>query len=116
MLLIIIGLGILYMFNPIDYRWMPRCLVKQLTGLSCPGCGLMRAAYAALHGHFAEAVAYNYWLLLTVPYVLVLIMQRLMPAGRIKNRVGQLLYHRYTLSFYIVTFLAWFFIRNIYDL
>lgn len=116
MLLTVIGLGILYMLNPIDYKWMPRCLVKQLTGLSCPGCGLMRATYAALHGRFAEAVSYNYWLLLTVPYVLALVMQRLMPAGRMKGRVGHVLEHRYTLGFYIITFIAWFVIRNIYAL
>lgn len=116
MLLIVIGLGILFMLNPIDYNWMPRCLVKQFTGLSCPGCGLMRAAHAALHGRFAEAVAYNYWLLLTVPYVLALIVQRFMPTGNVKSRVGQILGHRYMLGFYICTFLAWFVIRNIYDL
>ena len=114
--MIIIGLGILYMFNPIEYKWMPHCLVKQLTGLSCPGCGLMRAIYSALHGRFAEAFSYNYWLLLTVPYVIALIAQRLMPAGRLKSRVGRVLEHRYMLGFYIITFLAWFVIRNIYDL
>lgn len=116
MLLTVIGLGILYMFNPIDYGWMPRCVVKQFTGLSCPGCGLLRAAHAALHGRMAEAVGYNYWIVLTVPYVLALVVQRLLPEGKTKGRVGQLLAHRYTLGFYIVTFLAWFVIRNVYHL
>ena len=116
MLLIVIGLGILFMLNPIDYNWMPRCLVKQFTGLSCPGCGLMRATYSALHGRFAEALAYNYWLVLTIPYVLALLIEKVMPAGRTKSRVGHVLGHRYMLGFYIVTFLAWFVIRNVYNL
>ena len=104
------------MFNPIDYGWMPRCLVKQITGLSCPGCGLLRAVHAALHGRLAEAVSYNYWLLLTVPYVVALAMTWLLPAGRLKEKTQRLLLHRCVFSFYVATFLVWFVVRNIYGL
>ena len=108
------GLGILFMFNPIDYGWMPRCLVKQFTGFSCPGCGLLRAVHAALHGRFAEAVSYNYWLVLTVPYVAALVVVRLLPKGAVKEKTQRLLGSRCVIGFYIATFLAWFVVRNVW--
>ena len=115
-LTVCIGLGILYMFNPIDYLWVPKCPFKLLTGLSCPGCGLQRALHALLHGHLAEAAAYNYWLLFALPYLLALFIQRLMPGGRAKEKAGRLFEHKYTIAFYIVSFFAWFVIRNIWGL
>jgi hypothetical protein len=39
--------------------WYPGCMFHRLTGLHCPGCGLTRAAHAALNGHLAQALAYN---------------------------------------------------------
>jgi hypothetical protein len=111
-----IGLGILYMFNPIDNIWTPKCPFKLLTGLSCPGCGLQRALHALLHGRIAEAAAFNYWLLFALPYLLALVVQRLMPAGRTREKAGRLLEHRYLITFYIVSFFVWFVIRNIYHI
>ena len=104
----------MFMFNPIDYGWMPRCVVKQLTGLSCPGCGLLRAVHAALHGRFSEAVSYNYWLLLTVPYVAALAAARLLPKGGLKEKTQRLLESRCVIGFYLVSFVAWFVVRNVY--
>lgn len=39
--------------------WLPGCLFHELTGLHCPGCGLTRAAHAALHGDAAKAFYFN---------------------------------------------------------
>jgi hypothetical protein len=38
---------------------VPLCPVKWLTGQDCPTCGVTRALFALLHGHFAEAAALN---------------------------------------------------------
>ena len=104
----------MFMFNPIDSVWMPRCLFKSLTGLNCPGCGMLRAVHAALHGRLSEAVGYNYWLMLTVPYVSVLGLQWLLPQGKLKTTTQRLLVHRCVVGFYIVTFLVWFVLRNVW--
>ena len=40
-------------------RWFPGCMFHRLTGMYCPGCGMTRATYAALHGHFATAFRFN---------------------------------------------------------
>jgi hypothetical protein len=36
---------------------VPLCLVKWLTGLDCPGCGMTRAFLLLGHGRVADAVA-----------------------------------------------------------
>lgn len=35
------------------------CALNQWTGLHCPGCGMTRAAYAFLHGHWWQAFRFN---------------------------------------------------------
>lgn len=39
--------------------WLPGCLFHRMTGLSCPGCGMTRAAYAVLHGDLGGAFRLN---------------------------------------------------------
>ncbi len=39
--------------------WMPGCTFRKLTGLECPGCGMTRAAHAALNGRLAQAFSFN---------------------------------------------------------
>jgi hypothetical protein len=36
---------------------VPLCVVKGITGLDCPGCGMTRAFLFIGHGHFAAAAA-----------------------------------------------------------
>lgn len=108
-----IGLGILFMFNPIECVWMPRCLFRCVTGLSCPGCGTLRAVHAALHGRLREAVAFNYWLLLALPYVVAVAVGELLPAGRARDSLRRLTEHRVVIAFYLVTFFVWLVIRNV---
>ncbi|HBJ12946.1 MAG: DUF2752 domain-containing protein [Clostridia bacterium] len=46
------------------------CLFKQVTGISCPACGMTRAFYSILHLHFLDAVNYN---LLSIPLFIFII-------------------------------------------
>lgn len=39
--------------------WMPGCVFRKVTGLECPGCGMTRATYAALHGRIGDAFRFN---------------------------------------------------------
>lgn len=45
------------------------CVWRNITGHSCPGCGMTRAICASVHGNFIEAFTYN----LIYPVVLALI-------------------------------------------
>ena len=58
---------ILYFFAPTQYAFYPRCLFHALTGLSCPGCGSLRAIHNLLHGHWADAFHLNPLLIVLLP-------------------------------------------------
>ena len=49
----------LYQRGPSGLGWYPGCVFHKVTGLHCPGCGMTRAAYAALHGDFGHAFRMN---------------------------------------------------------
>ena len=44
-----------FLFDPLESPYMPQCLFRRLTGLSCPGCGSQRVAHALLPGDLAGA-------------------------------------------------------------
>lgn len=54
---------------PADTPLYPKCVLHQLTGLHCPGCGTARAAHAALNGEVRQAVAYNPLVPVVLPVV-----------------------------------------------
>jgi hypothetical protein len=50
------------------------CLVKNLSGFECPGCGLTRACSALIHGDVVAAIQFNGLIVVIAPllcYVLV---------------------------------------------
>ena len=48
-----------YVRNPFHAGAFPPCFLHAATGLSCPGCGGLRAVHALLHGQLAEAATLN---------------------------------------------------------
>ena len=52
---------------------LPPCPSEWLTGLFCPGCGTTRALHALLHLDFASAMAMNPLLVLSLPFVALLL-------------------------------------------
>jgi hypothetical protein len=58
---------VLFLFDPAHYRFYPRCLLYQTTGLLCPGCGSLRALHQLLHGQVLAAIRYNALLVLSAP-------------------------------------------------
>ncbi|MBQ2587376.1 MAG: DUF2752 domain-containing protein [Bacteroidaceae bacterium] len=91
--------------------FIPKCMWRVLTGTQCPACGIQRAAHAVLHGHFAEALSYNYFFILSIPFFfLVLLSDCILPP---KNALRRFTHHRYTLWTYIILFFAWWILRNL---
>lgn len=87
LVLILLAAGAAYFFvDPARFPFMPRCLFRWLTGWSCPACGMQRAAHALLHGRVAEAVGCNFFLLFSVPCLLLLAADRwLLPPARFRS-------------------------------
>ena len=70
--LVACALAFYYFINPSSALWFPRCPIKFLTGFSCPGCGGQRATHALLHGNVGEALSYNYFYIIAIPFVIAL--------------------------------------------
>ncbi len=61
------GIVVLFCFDPAHYRLYPTCVLHQVTGLYCPGCGALRAGHQLLHGHPVTALHYNALFVLSLP-------------------------------------------------
>ncbi|GDY19059.1 membrane protein [Verrucomicrobiota bacterium] len=54
-----VSVVVLFAFDPAQYSFYPRCTIKLLTGLDCPGCGGLRATHQLLHGQVLAAFRLN---------------------------------------------------------
>ena len=77
--LIVLGLGLLAFaltlvseYPPTDESFYPKCTLHRTTGLHCPGCGLTRSVFSLIHGRVAQAFAYNPFMALFSPFLLVM--------------------------------------------
>lgn len=96
---------------------MPKCPFKLLTGYSCPGCGIQRALHAALHGDLMKAIHYNYFLVYSLPYALLLVFERwVLSECSLQTKIRSVCENPKIVQLYVVLFTIWFIVRNIYDL
>ena len=104
---------ILFFFDPDETRWLPKCPFYALTGLECPSCGSQRAIYHLLHLEFKEAMRYNPFMLLSVPYCIMLIIVTCFDPQKRLEKLRRVCYHRITLITYVVLFIFWWIARNL---
>ena len=64
----IAGAIFLYLHSPQSIPFLS-CLVYDLTGFYCPGCGAGRACYSILHGEWYQAFRYNPLLVILLPWI-----------------------------------------------
>jgi hypothetical protein len=71
--LVMLGWGawLLRTEGPSGVPFLMGCQVRRWTGLSCPGCGMTRAASAALNGNILEALRLNFLGVILLPLAVV---------------------------------------------
>ena len=99
--------------DPGRFPLAPRCVFHLLTGGNCPACGVQRAAHAFLHGRWAEAVHYNLFLVVSVPYLVLLVAEQWFVRGRWQQRLHRVLYDRRLVLAYFWMVVAWWVVRNV---
>lgn len=63
----LLGLALLFLFDPTQHALYPVCLFKKMTGYDCPGCGGLRAMHQLLHGDLGQAFRLNAMVVTAVP-------------------------------------------------
>ena len=71
-------MAVLFLFDPAQHGFYPRCLLKASTGFDCPGCGGLRAAHQLLHGQLRAAFAFNPLLVVSLPFAGWLFLQKIL--------------------------------------
>ena len=55
------------------------CPIKFLTGVSCMGCGMMRASWSLMHGHVHEAAHFHPLVFAVIPFGLWILLKKKIP-------------------------------------
>src|SRR4051794_11862968 len=63
-------LATLFLFDPARHGFYPQCAFHHLTGLYCPGCGVLRATHELLHGHVSAAFHLNALFVVSLPLLI----------------------------------------------
>lgn len=113
LLLLLLLVIFLYFLDPTAYAYAPKCCFKMLTGLDCPGCGVQRAGHAFLHGRFAEAWAYNRYLIYALPFLFCVIITEWFLKGEVQRKWRRIFEGKVAIYLYIVSYFAWGIWRNL---
>jgi len=106
-------LTLLYLFNPVETAYSPKCIFHVMTGLNCPGCGMQRFLHAFMHGNFLEAIQYNYILIFLIPYLLFFGTERFLLSGERQERWKTIIEGRAMTIILMIIAPSWFIIRNV---
>ncbi len=71
----LLGLALLFLFDPARHALYPVCLFKKMTGCDCPGCGGLRAVHQLLRGDVAQALRLNAMVVAAVPALAFLLIR-----------------------------------------
>ena len=75
---ILVLLAAVYFFvDPMEVRWMPKCIWKVVTGTDCPGCGSQRMAHALMHGDLKGAWHANAYAFCLLPLIALMLLLEL---------------------------------------
>lgn len=99
-----------YFFDPTHCQLAPKCPFWLITGYYCPGCGSQRAVHAILNGHIWEGIQYNYLLLPSLAYILLL---TIAPKG---GRLIRSLTSSTACWIIFAVFMVWWLVRNVFEI
>lgn len=108
-------MAVYFYWSPEENIFFPRCPFKWITGWDCPGCGSQRAFHALLHGHPWQALKYNFFMIIGLPYLLLSLVatQLRTPAAR---WISFNLFSTRAVLIYIGAWTIWGIVRNLYGI
>ena len=109
---IIAAATLLFFFNPEKAVWMPKCPFYLLTGLQCPSCGSTRAVHNLLHFNWLNALRYNPFIIISIPYAIALLYLVIFDRESKALRLRKICFSKITVGTYIILFVLWWVLRN----
>lgn len=101
-----------FWFDPTHSHWAPKCPFRLLTGWDCPACGSQRALHALAHGEFARALYFNLFLLISLPYFLLVAVTSFLAGERVEA-LRRIVQHPRVVLFFVGLTLVWWVLRNL---
>ncbi|MBQ0057719.1 MAG: DUF2752 domain-containing protein [Bacteroidales bacterium] len=89
------------------------CVWHQLTHTQCPSCGMQRFLSALVHGRFIEAISYNYFLIVALPYAALCVITVWYDPRHRFEPLRRVLFSANVLRAFVVIFFGWWIVRNI---
>jgi hypothetical protein len=110
-----IALVVIYKnYNPYENNFFPKCLIKELTGYKCIGCGSQRAAHFLLNFEFQKACKENIMFVFALPYILTgFVFELLKNKNRFIVKWRKILFGQIAIYLILTVFIAFWIIRNI---
>ena len=115
-LIVLVIVAFYYFVNPLIGSFPIKCVWHDLTGTQCPACGFQRAVHSLSHGRILEALSYNYFFVISIPYAVLAILATWYNYNHVFDGLRNFVYHRYTLKTYVVIFFFWWIVRNIFNI
>lgn len=100
-----------YFFDPVEAKWMPKCIWKVATGTDCPGCGSQRMAHALMHGDISGAWHANAYALCMIPVIIFLLWLEFAKGHH--QRLYAAIHRPAVITSLLATIFLWWVVRNI---
>ena len=101
--------SVFYFFAPSEDSFYPSCAFKNISGLSCPGCGSQRAFHELLHFNFKAAFTFNPLFVLGIPYGLAVLISSKIESANAREVLKILTGKRafFLISTVIIAYFVW---------
>ena len=114
MALLAVLIIVYYRVSPSSSIFFPKCPFLLLTGMKCPGCGSQRAVHALLHADVISAFAHNALLVVSMPYVALLISIRIYNIIRPGTSLLPSIQSPFAIRAYFLLVLIFWITRNVF--
>lgn len=111
--LLVAALYVFYTFDPETQPLFPKCPFLLLTGYQCPGCGSQRAAHSLLHLRIGDALRYNAFMVLALPYVFLGIFLEYLGGRKRFPSLDKVLFGKWAALFLLGFILVYWVARNV---
>ncbi len=112
-ILLVAAMILFYRFDPETQPLFPKCPFLLVTGYQCPGCGSQRAIHSLLHANIGDAVRYNAFMVVALPYIFLGLYLEYFGGKKRFPSIERFFFGRWSAVIVLVAVLAYWILRNL---